>query len=367
MKKWYEIQNRAGESPGIEVSIYDEIGIWGVSAADFIRDLRAVDDGMSPIVVAINSPGGNVFDGIALNAFLSRLGDRCAARIDGIAASAASVVAVGASRVQIGESAMMMIHQPWQIAAGNAEDFRKLADDLDKVGDSVRAAYQRKAPGIEDEDLSALLDDETWLSAKEAVELGLADEIVERASVKACRGAFGLLERYGKLPRALAEPEPAPAEPEPEPPEPEPEPEPPNPGADESGAELAAIAAQLASACVKAGVSQLTEHIIMSTSKTKEAADAEVARIEAIASLCVAARRTELAALYIQSRLSAEEARARLFDEIVARNDQEIDNKTPENLGNAAAAKVSAKDIYARRKTTSSKTTRSKTTKAKGA
>ena len=90
-RSWYRIEAKAGEDgkpSSVEVLIYDEIGLWGISAARFVEDLKAVDDGAVKVTVAINSPGGDVFDGFAIHNTLVRLGDRCTVRIDGLAASA---------------------------------------------------------------------------------------------------------------------------------------------------------------------------------------------------------------------------------------------------------------------------------------
>lgn len=172
-KHWYNIQAKFcvnGEKT-IEVLIYDEIGLWGVNAGQLIKDFAAVDDGQSPVVLAINSPGGDIFDGFSLNGWAQRLGNRCTARIDGLAASAASVVAVGAQHVVIGESAMMMIHNPWTWACGDSDALRHTAEMMDKARDGLLAAYRRKAPALEDSELQRMLDEETWLTAIESVAL----------------------------------------------------------------------------------------------------------------------------------------------------------------------------------------------------
>ncbi len=104
--------------------------------------------------------------------------------VDGLAASIASVIAMAGDTVVMPRNAMMMIHNPWTIGWGNANDFRRIADDLDKIRESIIAAYQEKS-NIEREKLIELLDAETWLTAEEALEYGLIDEIDERKSVAA--------------------------------------------------------------------------------------------------------------------------------------------------------------------------------------
>lgn len=368
-RSWYRIsaRNDADDAAAIEVSIYEEIGLWGVDAKQFIEDFKAIDDGASPVIVAINSPGGDVFDGFALNGWIQRLGARATARIDGLAASAASVIAVGAHQVVIGESAMMMIHNPWTFAYGDANDLRKTADMMDKTRDGILAAYRRKAPDIEDAELIRMLDEETWLSAGEAVALGLADSIVEQAGAKACRGASGLLARFKHPPQALLHQETGDGEqetdaedaPKPEGTEPAPEAEStkdaPEPEPEQASANAVAGAVRIFNACVRAGIPNLAEEIIMTTKLDDDkAVAAEAERIKTIGELCALARLPELAVDYAKDKLSADDVRARLIDRIAA-NGGEIDNKEPESEPEKEAAakaksKLNPSAVYAARK-----------------
>lgn len=344
MKHWYSMKAQAREGGGqhIEVLIYDEIGLWGVNAGQFIKDFKAIDDGQSPVTVAINSPGGDVFDGFALNGWAQRLGARCTARIDGMAASAASVIAVGAHQVVIGQSAMMMIHNPWTVTYGGAEDLRKTADMMDKARDGILAAYRRKAPSIEDADLLRMLDEETWLTAEEAVALGLADVVGETVEMKACRGATGVLARFKRPPKALLETEAEATETDAADPAPD------------TVQAVAKAAARITQACLKAGIPEIAEVLIMNTPLTDDAAvAAEVERVQAIRDLCLTAKLPELASDYVKSGLSADSVRARLFDKIVLAGGKEIDNKEPAEGDKQPKAKAKAPNpsaIYAARK-----------------
>lgn len=338
-RSWYRIEAKAGEDgkpSSVEVLIYDEIGLWGISAARFVEDLKAVDDGAVKVTVAINSPGGDVFDGFAIHNALVRLGDRCTVRIDGLAASAASVIACGGSQVVMASNAMMMIHNPWTFAYGTAEELRKTADMMDKARDGILAAYRRKAPSIEDAELLRMLDDETWLTAEEAVALGLADVVGETVEMKACRGATGVLSRFKHPPKALLESEAGANDPAPEP-----------------AQTVAKAAARIAQACLKAGIPEIAEVLIMNTPLTDEAAvAAEVERVQAIRDLCVTAKLPELAVDYVKAGISADSVRARLFDKIVLAGGKEIDNKEPAD-GDKPKAKAKAPNpsaIYAARK-----------------
>lgn len=355
-RSWYRIEAKAGEgaAPGaIEVFIYDEIGLWGISAARFVEDLKAADDGTANVTVAINSPGGDVFDGFAIHNALARLGQRCTARIDGIAASAASVIACGAHQVVMAANSQMMIHNPWTITYGTAEDLRKTADAMDKARDGILASYRRKAPAIDDAELIRMLDDETWLTAEEAVALGLADVIGDAVEIKACRGATGVLARFKNPPKALlAETEGGETETEGQEggtdgQETETTPPPP-----ETKPTAAQLAASITQACLKSGMPELAEVLITTTNLQDEAAvTAELGRVQAVRDLCVTAKLPELAADYAKAGLSAEAVRARLFDKIIAADKGEIDNKEPAaDEGKAKAKAPNSSAIYAARK-----------------
>lgn len=326
-KRWYNIAAGKGDdgNPRIDVEIYDEIGAWGINAAAFIRELRALDDGKSPVCVAINSPGGDVFDGIAISNAVHRLGARCTVRIDGLAASAASIIAVGAYRVVIAENAMMMIHNPWTFAAGDADELRKLADSLDLCRNALVATYRRKAAALDEAELVRMLDEETWLPALDAVALGLADEVVAGSDIKACADP-AVLARYRNAPQLDDEPAPVP-EPEPsQTPAPTPAPAPaPAPALD-----AAALALRVLGACREAGIGDLAEAVLRIGSLEGEtAADERVAHAVSVHTLCVAARLPELAGEYIAAGLNADAVRARLFDRLHAEQADLIDNKLP--------------------------------------
>jgi len=356
-RSWYRIAAKAAGKNEIEVMIYDDIGLWGITAKQLIEDFNAVDDGESPVVIAINSPGGDLFDGFALNAWIDRLGARGTVRIDGMAASAASVIAVGGHKVVISQSAMMMIHNPYTFAYGNADDLRKSADMMDKARDGIIAAYRRKASAIDEAALIQMLDDETWMSAEEAVSFGFADAIVTSPAVKACLGKSGIFARFRHPPRALiesGEAEPPVVE---EPPAPVPTPDPdPVPAPAPDTAEVVAKAAVLIiKTCHAAGIPEIAEEIIMNTKLTDgEAVAAEAERIKAIRDLCVLARLPELAIEYVKAGLSADAARARLTERI-AEGVSRIDNKEPEKTKEqatkeAVADQLNPDKIYTARK-----------------
>lgn len=170
-KGWYSIVNRDDEA---EIHIYDEIGMWGVAASDFIRDLAAIK--APRMSLRINSPGGDVFDGIAIFNAVQRHKAEVTVYVDGIAASAASFIAMAGDRVLMSPHSQMMIHEASGLVMGPAEDMRKMADVLDKSSENIAAIYAGKAGGTVEE-WRQRMKDETWLSDREAVALGLADAI----------------------------------------------------------------------------------------------------------------------------------------------------------------------------------------------
>lgn len=172
-QSWYRIENKAG-SDTTEVYLYDEIGFWGVPASEFVDELRAITT--SKIDLHVNSPGGEIFDGIAIyNAILGHKAT-VTAYVDGIAASAASWIIQAAERVLINRHAEMMIHDGQGICVGDSRDMHQMADMLDRSSDNIASIYAERAGGT----VTAWRDrmrEETWYSAQEAVDAGLADEL----------------------------------------------------------------------------------------------------------------------------------------------------------------------------------------------
>ncbi|WP_433592309.1 head maturation protease, ClpP-related [Nocardia sp. CA-145437] len=169
---WYRIENSA-TSP--EVLIYDEIDPWwGVSASTFARDLAQID--ADAITVRINSPGGDVYEALAILNTLRGHRAHVTTVVDGLAASAASFIAMAGDEIVIGRNAEIMIHDASVYASGNAEQLRKHADNLDRISDNIASIYAERAGGTV-EDWRAVMQAETWFSASEAISAGLADRL----------------------------------------------------------------------------------------------------------------------------------------------------------------------------------------------
>lgn len=177
-KNWYEIRNAADDGP-VQVLIYGEIGdsFWSesVPASQFVRDLAEVDDAKA-VDFHIHSPGGSVFDGLAIATAIRTHPAPTVAYVDGLAASAASYIAIAADQVVMAVGSQMMIHEASGIALGNAADMTKMADDLNRVSGNIASLYALKAGGTVEDWRAAMLA-ETWYSAEEAVTAGLADRV----------------------------------------------------------------------------------------------------------------------------------------------------------------------------------------------
>jgi ATP-dependent protease ClpP protease subunit len=180
MKSWYTIRARAS---GTEVLIYDEIGAYGVTAKGFLAELGALPDDAA-IDLRLNSPGGSVFDAVAIFNALKRHPGEITVWIDGIAASAASYVAMAGDTVIMPENAFLMIHDPSGLVMGTAEDMRSTAEALDKVKGSLIQGYAAKS-GKADDEIASLMAAETWLDAKDALNLGFIDRIAEPVKLAA--------------------------------------------------------------------------------------------------------------------------------------------------------------------------------------
>ncbi|MDV7200199.1 Clp protease ClpP [Roseovarius sp. 10] len=180
MKSWYMIRARG---TGTEVLIYDEIGAYGVTAKGFLAEFGALPDDAA-IDLRLNSPGGSVFDAVAIYNALKRHAGEITVWVDGIAASAASYIAMAGDTIVMPENAFLMIHDPSGLVMGTAEDMRSTAEALDKVKGSLIQGYAAKS-GATDEEIANLMSAETWLDAKDALALGFIDRMAEPVKLAA--------------------------------------------------------------------------------------------------------------------------------------------------------------------------------------
>lgn len=300
-KSWYTIKAAADDATA-EISIFDAIGAtWdgeGVTAKQFIADLRAIK---APAVnLSINSPGGSLFDGIAIYNALKSHSATVTAKVMGVAASAASVIAMGADRIEMGAGTFMMVHKSASVAWGNADEMRSTADWLDKIDMSMGAIYVARTGKTADE-VAALLSDETWFTADEAVEAGFADAIIEGGPVTA---KFEL----DKLPanvQAAFKAAPVPRAP------------------------AASLTEQVEAAAKAAGLEAYAAVFALDpTLTTATAVHAAIADAREVQALAKVAGKPEMAAALITSRTSVADARAALVNARAA-GDRHTDNTPP--------------------------------------
>ena len=197
MRQWFTMK---ATDDGAEIVIYDEIGasFWGesITAKQFLDDLTALGD-VKNITLRINSPGGDVFDGVAIHNALKNHGARITAHVDGIAASIASYIAMAAHKIVMPSNAFMLIHNAAGFVFGSADDMRSMAADLDRIDKSITATYATRS-GSKPSIIKSLMAEDRLLDAIEAKDLGLADEVVKEVKLAA---QFSLR----LLPKAAAE------------------------------------------------------------------------------------------------------------------------------------------------------------------
>lgn len=175
-RSWLNIVKNKSEREAT-IYIYDEITYWGITSEDVAREIADLD--VDLINLRINSPGGWVFDGVAIyNLFKSHKAE-VHVFIDGLAASIASIIAMAGDKIYIAENAMFMIHKPFVMASGNSSDLRKSADLLDQLETVLVNTYLRRTDKINEAEILAFMEAETWFDSTDAVDFGFADEVLE--------------------------------------------------------------------------------------------------------------------------------------------------------------------------------------------
>ena len=320
-KSWYSI--KAAAKGRAEISIYDEIGGWGITAKDFKASLDALGD-ISSLDVYISSPGGDVWQGQALYSILKRHPANVRVVVDGVAASAATLPAMAGDTVIVPENALLMIHEPWTISMGDADEMRLVVEMLEKAKATIVATYRAKT-GLDDDRILELMAAETWMTGPEAVELGFADEVAAPVKLAAKVRGLNLTAKYRHVPDTLAKLETAdmanPQAPEaPETTAPAAAPETTAPAVDLS------VVADIAAACAEAGVAAMAAALIRD-GLTLEQAQARITQAAEIKAACKLAKMPDKADAYIKAGLSLDAAKARLF-EAMAKIDESTDTQS---------------------------------------
>lgn len=179
-------QCKAAPNGTPEIFVYDDIGPdWAgmISGETVVRALSLIGP-VKDITVRLNSPGGDVFQGFAIYNALVRHPAKITIEIDGLAASAASLIAMAGDTVRIAENAMVMIHNCWTVALGNCEELRKQAGILEDIDDAIVNTYAART-GLGADDLRAMMLAETWLGSADSIEKGFCDEVGQKLQVSA--------------------------------------------------------------------------------------------------------------------------------------------------------------------------------------
>ena len=321
MRTWYNFK-QTDTDPAV-LSIFDDIGAFGVSAKSFLNDLASAQG--DSVRAEINRPGGDVFAGLAIYNGLRNSGKKVNVRVLGLAASAASLVAMAGDTIEMPENSFMMVHNPWGFAMGGADDMRDTADMLDKLGASLASTYAKRT-GKSAEEITALLDAETWMSAAEAVDAGFATAVISEVPVKA---AFDLDRLPANVRAAYASAKAA-----------TPAPAPTLAGAIESQAAAADLSAFAAVFAADASLD------------TQDKIAARIAEAREINALCKLAGFPEEAVGLIKAKASIPDARAKLLAKLS--DSDEIDTaprlkREPQNQG-AQPAAVGTSSIWAARR-----------------
>ena len=351
-RQWYRIEAKA-DSDLADVYIYDTIGEdwWtggGVTAKGFLDELNALPEAVKTIRVHVNSPGGSVFDAVAiansLRAQSTEKGRTVEMRIEALAASAASIVTSAGDRIKIANNALMMVHNPLAIVIGQAKDMREMAETLDTVRDSIVATY-RWVSKLSPEEIQALMDATTWMDAEEAVKNGFATEVMEPVAVAAhfdprsVKALGEIPERYRDRVSALvgtAEP----ASPSP-------------PAAPAIGAEGHPTPpmepAAVVKACTAAGCLEFADGFIEAKATSDEVA-ARIQRAKEIRGLCALAKCPELADGYIHADVPVDVVKGHLATLTAKLDKMEIDaHLQPDADRSAQRARLNPSAIYAER------------------
>ncbi len=340
---WFTaVQATAGDAA--EVAIRGIIGDWDITDTDFIGAVEALGD-VPEILVRINCRGGDTNMGLGIYSYLSQHPARVTCRVDGVAMSAASIVAMAADEIIMPANTLMMVHNPWTFAMGNAADLRAEADVLDKYGQALIATYCARTGKTADE-VKALLDAETYLTAQEAVDAGFADvcEPIKSstgagAQARAYAFALGIPAEVLARVQATARAHVAADDPSPPPP----------------AAPQSTVAVRIVALATEAGLADYGDHFALAYAEVEQARTA-IAQATEIRDLCIYAQVADQAAAHIRAGRPLAEVRAAL---LAARADAADAHPTDGHIDDphstppaTAPQAVKTGSIWAQRRTT---------------
>lgn len=333
MKTWYTITalvaavagaTSAATGADVEIAIYDHIGEYGVSARQFNADLKKMGP-IKNLTMLINSPGGSVMDGLTIYNTIKILrdgGTNVTARVMGIAASAASFIAMSANEIEMPENSMMMVHYASGGCFGNAEEMRYTAGVLDQLDAALVGIYTSRT-GKDEATVRALLKDETFLSAEACVEAGFATKTIPNITATAKFDLDRLPENIKALFRPKQEPVVA----------------------------KTPMAVEIEAAATAAGFETLAGHFALNFDNL---ADAQAALVVAgeIKGLCAVAKKPDLLTEYVTAKLSIADVRAKLIEVVATDAGSDVDNHQPNDQkpgSQPTASKVTTASIWAAR------------------
>lgn len=348
-RAWFRFEDSATDPSTVDLHIIDFIAGWeddwlarnwgydlGVTARAFVEQLAALDEQVKTIRLHINSPGGDVQ--AAVNIANALRDQRAKGRavdtfVDGLAASAASIIAMAGGRVVMADNALMMIHNPWSYVAGNAAEMRQTADVLDTIRGQIVATYQWHSEQSADE-LAALMDAESWLNADEAIAAGLATEKTQGLQAAASISAVDLDRlhvpvKYRARVKALLKPstEPNPAE----------------------AAHVLRICRE--AECLDLAEALVTERVTLEQAQARVTAERErraaaTARETEIRAICAVEHQEDLADGYVRGQMTPADVRAHLVTIAAKLDGQEIDT----TIAPIASGPSDWKSVFARMK-----------------
>jgi len=358
MKNWFKMEV-ATDATVADIYLYDAIGGWledeyakwgydtGTTAKTFLDELAKLPASVKSIRLHINSPGGDVFSAAAMANALreqSAKGRSVEAFVEGISASAATVVMMGADVITIADNALVMVHHPWSFAVGNAKDFRKTAEELDKLTNTIVSAYQWHS-ALDEAALIALMDAETYMEADEAIANGFATAKVEglKAAALFPRQALALVpEQFRDRVKAFMELDAPAAPPVPETPK-----------------APSAAALDVIRACAAAGCSDMAEELVSggltmaeATAKiatVQQARAAEASRVSEIRALCDRVKLPARAEFYIRNNVSATEVRGDLVTVTAIADQSTINSGLSPDVSATKVVSLNPADVYAAR------------------
>lgn len=344
MRPCYKFTAKTAKKPAV-LALDDEIGFWGTQAKDFRAALDAIPD--NALDVEINSPGGDVFAGLAmynmLRTWAAQEGRAVTTRVTGVAASIASVIALAGDRREMPKNAFAMVHSVSSFAWGTADELREAAETTDKIQASLRNIYQDRM-GIDEAKATEIMAKDTWLTAEECKDMGFATHLTDAvtATAKFDLARAELPEHVAAVFKAQVDKTPADA-PTPEPtvePQPEPGPEdvPDTPEAD-----------QIVAKAKTAGLEAYGPLFAVACTSVAEA-ETRIASARQIVALCNVAGRPDDAKAAIKNNTPIADVRAALATAL-AEDDTHIDTsrKAEGNPNPGGKAVASSKDVFAKR------------------